>query len=111
MRDGRPAARLSGREGGISVGERTAWALTLAGAAGVLAVGGCTLPEAICSRGEYPAAAVRSTTGRVCVKDGQAPPAGYVRFPEGKVPEHVDDSWDRYWHEHMLDENGTEIGG
>jgi hypothetical protein len=27
------------------------------------------------------------------------------------VPERVDDEWDRYWNEHMLDENGREISG
>jgi hypothetical protein len=77
--------------------------------AGICLAGGCEFREAICSSDEYPVAAVRSTTGRACVEDGQAPPPGYVRFPEGKVPEHIDDEWDRYWHEHMLDENGREV--
>jgi hypothetical protein len=88
------------------------WSVLLAtGLAVTLPAGGCTIREAMCSSGEYPVAAVRSTTGRACVDDGQAPPAGYVRFPEGKVPQHVDDEWDRYWAEHMLDENGREVSG
>jgi hypothetical protein len=73
--------------------------------------GGCGYREAICSSGEYPVAAVRSATGRACVQDGEAPPAGFVRFPEGKVPKHVDDEWDRYWAGRLLDENGREITG
>jgi hypothetical protein len=85
--------------------------LTVASVAGILLTGGCLFREAICRSGEYPVAAVRSATGRTCVPDGQEPPAGYVRFPEGKVPEHVGDEWDQYWSEHMLDENGREISG
>jgi hypothetical protein len=91
------------------MGRRTVAGLAVMAVAAVLLTGGCLFREAICSSGEYPVAQVRSTTGRTCVKDGQAPPAGYVRFPEGKVPQHVDDEWDRYWSEHMLDENGREV--
>ncbi len=94
-----------------TMGGRTVSVLTIAGLAGILLTGGCGFREAICSTGEYPVAAVRSTTGRTCVPDGQAPPAGYVPFPEGKVPQHVGDDWDRYWGEHMLDEDGREIVG
>jgi hypothetical protein len=70
---------------------------------------GCSIREAICSSGEYPVAAVNSTSGRACVPDGEQPPAGYVRFPQGKVPQHVDDEWDIYWDEHKLDEHGSEM--
>jgi hypothetical protein len=92
------------------MGTRTGSVLVmLACAAGFCTVSGCGFREAICSSGEYPVAAVRSTTGRACVADGQAPPSGYVRFPAGKIPEHVDDEWDRYWGEHMLDQNGREV--
>lgn len=83
-------------------------ALTAAGVAGIFLAGGCAFREAICSSDEYPVAAVRNT-GRACEKDGQAPPSGWVRFPEGKVPEHVGDKWDRYWEDHTLDENGREV--
>ena len=93
------------------MGGRTAAVLAALGVAGVLLSGGCAFRESICSSGEYPVAAVRSTTGRACVEDGQAPPSGYVRFPEGKVPDHVGDEWDRYWNEHALDENGREVSG
>ena len=78
---------------------------------GAVPVGGCSLREAICSSGEYPVQAVGSTSGRACVADGEQPPAGYVRYPEGKVPQHVDDECDRYWQEHRLDERGIEIAG
>jgi hypothetical protein len=82
--------------------------LTAAGATGIFFVAGCSFQEAICSSGEYPVAAVRDT-GRACVRKGQAPPAGWVRFPQGKVPAHVGDRWDRYWKVHMLDENRHEV--
>jgi hypothetical protein len=81
--------------------------LVVAGVAGLALAGGCGFHEAICASGEYPVAAVGST-GRACVTNGQEPPAGYVRFPSGKVPKYVDDQWDRYWDEHVLDENGRE---
>ncbi len=76
---------------------------------GLSLLGGCSFREAICSGGEYPVQAVNSTSGRACVADGAEPPAGYVRYPEGKVPKHVDDEWDLYWQEHKLDEQGREI--
>jgi hypothetical protein len=77
---------------------------TIALAAGLL-TGGCA-DEAICRGGEYPVAAVGST-GRACVSDQEEPPAGYVRYPEGKVPKHVDDQWDKYWNTHTIDKTGT----
>ena len=83
-------------------------AITAVLAAGVL-VGGCSFRERICESGHYPVKAVGSTTGRTCVPDGDRPPAGYVKYPEGKVPKYVDDEWDRYWSEHMLDADGREI--
>ena len=73
----------------------------------VAAVAGCSFKERICRSGEYPVKAVGSTTGRTCVRDGQDPPAGYVRYPAGKVPEHLDDEWDRYWRDKALDEHGN----
>lgn len=80
-----------------------------------VAVGGlaaaCSWRESICRSGEYPVAAVDSTTGRACVADGEEPPAGYVRFPSGKEPKHVDDEWDLYWRSHKLDERGNEVAG
>ncbi len=92
------------------MGRRTVSVLATVGVAAILLAGGCGFREAICSSGEYPVAAVRSP-GRACVEDGQAPPAGFVRFPEGKVPKHVDDEWDRYWADRRLDENGREVTG
>lgn len=55
----------------------------------VMSVSGCR--ERTCIEGEYPARSVdHPDTGRVCVPDGQEPPAGYERFPEGQVPTYVD---------------------
>ncbi|MET7646278.1 hypothetical protein ABZS83_22155 [Streptomyces sp. NPDC005426] len=82
-------------------------AAALASAAAVVALTGCSgYVEDICSGGEYPVSAVGST-GSACVKNDEEPPKGYTRYPEGKVPQHVDDKWDVYWRTHMLDKDGT----
>ncbi|WP_229860344.1 SCO0607 family lipoprotein [Streptomyces litmocidini] len=86
-------------------------AAALASAAAVVALTGCAgveYREDICSSGEYPALSVGGT-GSVCVSDKQEPPAGFVRYPEGKVPRQVDDEWDVYWNTHTLDKNGNVI--
>jgi hypothetical protein len=81
------------------------WGFALAGAAAVL-LSGCSLQEASCAGGEYPVLSVGST-GSACVPDGEEPPEGYVRYPEGKVPEYVGDKWDTYWSTHTIDEKGN----
>ncbi|MFE0455870.1 SCO0607 family lipoprotein [Streptomyces sp. NPDC058914] len=86
---------------------RSALGLALAGLTAVLLTG-CSIEEASCGGGEYPVLAVGST-GSACVPDGEQPPAGYARYPEGKVPEHVGDKWDEYWSTHTLDEKGNII--
>jgi hypothetical protein len=68
---------------------------------------GCTGQEKICRDGEYPVKAVDSTTGRACTPNGEEPPAGYVRYPDGKVPKHIGDEWDTYWSTRSIDGNGT----
>jgi hypothetical protein len=68
---------------------------------------GC-IPQAICAGDAYPVMRVGGT-GRQCVAEGAEPPAGFVRFPAGKVPEKVDDEWDVYWRTHTLDESGTTV--
>lgn len=78
--------------------------------AGVLSTGGCSWQEHICGSGEYPVKAVGSTTGSACVADGQEPPKGYVRYPEGKVPRVVGDEWDEYWSTVVVDERGVVVG-
>jgi hypothetical protein len=79
-------------------------------AAAVIGLGSaCTVQDAQCSSGEYPVASVGSSSGGACVKNGEDPPKGYVRYPEGKVPEHVDDKWDTYWQNHTLDADGREM--
>jgi hypothetical protein len=76
-----------------------------------LAAGGCELRDKVCAGGQYPVKAVGNTTGATCVPDGAEPPAGYVRYPEGKQPVYVDDEWDRYWHTVVVDEHGNVVPG
>ncbi len=82
----------------------SAWAT--GAAAGFLLVTGCSTQDAICGGDEYPVLNVGSA-GRACVDKKQEPPQGYVRFPQGKVPEHVGDKWDKYWRTHTVDRSGT----
>ncbi|WP_416985597.1 SCO0607 family lipoprotein [Streptomyces sp. T028] len=84
--------------------------LALAGATATMLLSACSfsMQDAQCSGGEYPVLAVNGSGG-ACVEDGQEPPKGYARYPEGKVPEYVDDKWDKYWNTHTLDENGKII--
>ncbi|WP_328504756.1 hypothetical protein OG828_47925 [Streptomyces sp. NBC_00457] len=80
----------------------------LLGAVAVVALSGCSalsLQEAICSDGEYPVMTIGGT-GSACVKDDEKVPEGYTRYPEGKVPQQVDDKWDVYWRTHTVDEKG-----
>jgi len=81
-------------------------ALAATGVVTAFLVGGCTLQDSVCRAEEYPVKAVGGTTGSTCVPDGEEPPEGYVRYPEGKVPQHVDDKWDKYWSDVVVDENG-----
>ncbi|BCB85839.1 SCO0607 family lipoprotein [Phytohabitans suffuscus] len=81
--------------------------LATAAVASLAAAAGCEYREQVCSTGEYPVKAVGGTTGGACVKDGEEPPAGYVRYPAGKVPEYVDDEWDQYWNGKVVDERGN----
>ncbi|MFF0477702.1 SCO0607 family lipoprotein [Streptomyces sp. NPDC004284] len=83
----------------------------LASAAAIVAVTGCAgleYKEDVCSSGEYPVLSVGGT-GSACVSDKQEPPAGFVRYPEGKVPQQVGDKWDVYWDTHTLDKDGKII--
>lgn len=79
--------------------------LTLACTATAVLTGCSLFKERICQDGEYPVHAVGSS-GRACKPDGKEPSQGYVRYPEGKVPEYTDDEWDIYWRTHTIDENG-----
>ncbi|MCA2213326.1 SCO0607 family lipoprotein [Jidongwangia harbinensis] len=67
--------------------------------------------QRICGSDEYPVKAVGNTTGAACVPEGEEPPAGYVKYPEGKVPERVGDEWDRYWSSVVVDEKGAVVSG
>ncbi|MET7418647.1 hypothetical protein [Dactylosporangium sp. NPDC005555] len=72
---------------------------------------GCSFKERICGSGEHPVKAVGNTTGRACVPDGTGPPAGYAPYPSGKVPKYIDDEWDRYWRDKIVDEQGNITSG
>lgn len=82
----------------------------IAGVAAAFLVAGCSGPDAICGSHEYPVKAVGSTTGQACQANGKQPPAGYVRYPAGEVPEHVGDKWDKYWGTKVVDKNGKIVG-
>ncbi|MFD3807800.1 SCO0607 family lipoprotein [Streptomyces sp. NPDC058611] len=69
---------------------------------------GCSMKDAVCRGGEYPVMTV-GDTGSACVTNGKPPPEGYARYPEGKVPKHVDDTWDVYWRTHTLDSEGNTV--
>ncbi|MCA1224109.1 SCO0607 family lipoprotein [Streptomyces sp. 8L] len=89
---------------GRPVAARAVSGLLLAAASTAFALWGCA-NDAICGGGEYPVLNVGST-GSACVSDGHEPPRGYTRYPEGKVPRHVDDRWDVYWRSHTVDSGG-----
>jgi hypothetical protein len=89
----------------------TSAALVVAALATAALAGGCSFKDAICRGGEYPVKAIGNTTGRACVADGQEPPEVFVRYPEGKVPKHVDDEWDKYWSDKIVDKDGNIVSG
>jgi hypothetical protein len=90
---------------------RTITGTALAATLGLgLLTAGC-VDDAICRSDWYPVKQVGSQTGRDCVPEGQEPPAGYVRYPEGKVPKRVGDKWDAYWSTVVVDEQGNVVPG
>ncbi|MFE0427640.1 SCO0607 family lipoprotein [Streptomyces sp. NPDC058953] len=97
-----PAARPGRR--------RITAAAALSTAAALAALTGCgtLLKDASCGGGEYPVLAV-GTGGSACVPDGEEPGEGWARYPEGKVPRHVDDKWDVYWRTRTVDEHGETV--
>ncbi|WP_261719164.1 hypothetical protein [Streptomyces sp. FZ201] len=86
----------------LSAALAAAAALTLTGCSGL------EFRESICSDGYYPVQPVNSAGGD-CRKDGEEPGEGNFRYPEGKVPQYVDDKWDVYWRSHSMDEHGNII--
>jgi len=87
----------------------------LALAIGITAVlaSGCSLSFAdrICDDGEYPVMGAANPASGMCVPNGEEPPGGYVRYPAGKVPQHVDDKWDLYWSHVTTDVYGNVVSG
>ncbi|GAA2410086.1 lipoprotein [Streptomyces pulveraceus] len=102
-RIGRVASAGSGRRP-----SRSAVGLALAAATVAALTTGCSMEDATCGGGEYPVMTIGGT-GSACVSDDENPPKGYVRYPKGKVPEHVDDKWDVYWRTHSVDKDGRII--
>ncbi|MFJ2583894.1 SCO0607 family lipoprotein [Streptomyces sp. NPDC087538] len=102
-RIGRVASARSGRRP-----SRSAVGLALAAATVAALTTGCSMQDAICGGGEYPVMTIGGT-GSACVPDDEDQPKGYVRYPKGKVPEHVDDKWDVYWRTHSVDKDGRII--
>ncbi|MER5555043.1 hypothetical protein ABT001_25790 [Streptomyces sp. NPDC002793] len=92
----------------LRIPSRSALGLALAGATVALLTSACSLQDAVCGGDEYPVLRVNSA-GSACVADDEEPPKGYARYPEGKVPERVEDKWDTYWSNRTLDENGRTI--
>lgn len=86
---------------------RSALGLALAGVVAAMLTA-CSAQDAMCGGGEYPVMTV-GDTGGACVKNGEEPPKGYVRYPKDKVPQQVGDKWDTYWSTHTVDKNGTVI--
>jgi hypothetical protein len=80
--------------------------LALAGIATAFLATGCDMRGTVCRSEEYPVLHV-GDHGAACQTKGKEPPPGYVRYPEGKVPKHPDDEWDRYWRTHIVDSNGN----
>ncbi|WP_435841899.1 SCO0607 family lipoprotein [Streptomyces fragilis] len=98
----------NGSAGGGRRGRVVAALVGVAAAVALTACSGLGYEENICSDGEYPVLAV-GDTGSACVTNGEEPPKGMARYPEGKVPKKVDDKWDTYWRTHMLDKDGNVV--
>ncbi|MFC4036300.1 SCO0607 family lipoprotein [Streptomyces polygonati] len=107
-----PATRPRGLPGYRPGRRGTRWSslaglfLTAAALTGLSTACDTDVRDHMCMSNEYPVAAVGSSLGGACVTNGQQPPAGYVRYPKGQVPLHVDDTWDTYWQSHTLDAHG-----
>ncbi|ROQ35499.1 hypothetical protein EDD98_4563 [Streptomyces sp. PanSC19] len=101
------------RTTGGAFARRSLPGLAAAGLASALLLTGCgfQIHDRVCGSGHYPVKAVGNTSGGDCVADGQEPPEGYVRYPEGQVPEWVDDEWDRYWSTVVVDAEGRVVQG
>jgi hypothetical protein len=82
-------------------------ALAIAGMVTASLATGCWTHPRLCHSGEYPVKAVGNTTGRACQSNGKEPPAGYVRYPKGKIPQYVGDNWDKYWSTVIVDSHGN----
>ncbi|MFF2847928.1 SCO0607 family lipoprotein [Streptomyces sp. NPDC058001] len=87
---------------------RPAVGLALASATVAILATGCSMQDAKCGGGEYPIMTIGGT-GSACASNGEDPPKGFVRYPEGKEPKHVDDKWDKYWRTHTVDKSGEII--
>lgn len=112
MRKGLRSGKGDGVESGSAAGARRGRVVAaLVGVAAAVALTGCSglaYEESICGGGEYPVLAV-GDTGSACVTNGEQPPKGMARYPEGKEPKKVGDKWDTYWQTHTLDKDGNVV--
>ncbi len=111
MRDESRFQRTVGATFGPNAARVPLYGLVLAVVAAASVTAGCSTQDSVCGSGQYPVKAVGNTTGRSCVSNGEDPPHGYVRYPQGKVPGHVGDKWDTYWSKVVVDKNGHIVKG
>ena len=69
------------------------------------------MADHICEEGQYPVKAVGGTIGGACQQDGTRPPAGYVSYPRGEVPQYVGDKWDNFWASVTVNGRGQIVDG
>ncbi|MFF8594553.1 SCO0607 family lipoprotein [Streptomyces sp. NPDC015220] len=83
--------------------------LVLVSAVAALPLTGCAgRQERVCSPGRDPVLAVNDS-GSDCIPSDEEPAPGWARYPQGKVPVHLDDKWDRYWADKTLDQHGRVV--
>jgi hypothetical protein len=105
--------RAAGEVRAVRAAPAPLYGLALAIGMTAVLVSGCSLSFAdrICNDGEYPVMGAANPAGGMCVPNGEEPPGGYVRYPAGKVPQHVDDKWDLYWSHVTTDVYGNVVSG
>jgi len=60
----------------------------------VTALPSCSYREKMCAQDEYVVYATEyPDSGRNCVQNGEEPPQGYQRYPEGRVPHLVEEDY------------------
>ncbi|GGT45043.1 SCO0607 family lipoprotein [Nonomuraea spiralis] len=101
--------RTQSRVGNSIAKPSRAYSLALAAIAIVLSTAACAGEERVCLENHYPVKLIGSETGSRCVSVLDEPPAGYTRYPEGKVPAVVGDKWYQYWKNVIFDASGKPL--